>query len=277
MYSSLYTSPQKIDCPKDLISSVQRSLSILEFIAESPQGVNIKQISLTLNLNISTCYHLTNTLISCGYIVKDSDNSVFLLSGKIGYSRYEQVAPSRLARLLDSYVKSLREITNETTYASIWDGGEIYVASISEGPRSVRVNALDLGFCEANHAIALGKAILAYWDENQLQDFISNHPLISYTEKTITCIELLEHNLEIVRKNGYSLDAEEYFSDVFCLGAPIFDAEGKVLASIAIALPGSRYRKTGDVLLPDIINTAQAASRMMRIMDFRGVRHKLKP
>ena len=270
MYQQLFNSVSLVETPNDLIGSVQRSLTILEFISENPDGLNIKQVSHRLGLNLSTCYHLINTLVSCGYIVKIPDNSLFCLSGKIGYTRYENVSPSRLAKLLNPYVKSLREITNETTYASIWDDTEIYIASISESPLSVRVRALNLGFCEANHATALGKAILAYWDEDRLKKFISKHQLMAYTDKTITNMDVLKAELELVRKNGYSQDIEENLLDVFCLGAPIFDARGVIIASVAIALPGSRFQKAGEDFLPVIINTARSATNMLRILNFAG-------
>ena len=270
MYQQLFNSVSIVETPNDLIGSVQRSLTILEFISENPIGVNIKQISHKLGLNLSTCYHLINTLVACGYVVKNPDNSLFCLSGKIGYVLHENVSPSRLAQLLNPYVKSLREITNETTYASIWDDNEIYIASISESPLSVRVHALNLGFCEANHATALGKAVLAYWDEDRLKKFIAKHQLTAYTEKTITNFDKLKVELETVRKKGYSLDNEENLLDVFCLGAPIFDARGMVIASIAIALPGSRFQKAGEDLLPIILNSARAATNMLRILNYIG-------
>ncbi len=272
MYQQIFDTPSRLEPPKDLISSVQRSLSILEYISENPGGVNIKQVSHRLGLNLSTCYHLINTLVSSGYVVKIPENSLFCLSGKIGYVRHEEVSPSRLAQLLDPYVKSLREITKETAYASVWDQREIYIASKSESHLSVRVNALNLGFCEASHATALGKAIMAYWDEDRLKMYVTNHKLVTYTKKTIFDFDGLLADLESVRKNGYSQDLEEYFPDVFCLGAPIFDARGDILASIAIAMPGSRFHTASDVLLPVIINTAKSASYMMRILNFAGHR-----
>ena len=270
MYQRLFDSPLKMETPKDLIGSVQRSLTILEYVAENPDGVNIKQVSLKLGLNLSTCYHLINTLVSCGYIVKHPETSFYCLSGKIGYTKNQQVSPSRLAHLLDPYVKSLKEKTSETTYASLWDGNEIFIVSKSESHLSVRVNALNLGFCEASHASALGKAILAYWDEPKLNKFISTHALSSYTKNTITDLNLLKADLEVVRKRGYSRDSEELFLDVFCLGVPVFDASGEILASIALALPASRFQQVGTGLLPLLLNTAKAASNMMRVLDFAG-------
>ena len=77
----------------DLIASVQRGLWILELQAQHPRGLNAKQISLKLQLNLSTCYHLLNTLEHEGYMVKDSDSLSFKLGGKIGFTVFNQPTP----------------------------------------------------------------------------------------------------------------------------------------------------------------------------------------
>lgn len=46
----------KSQAKKDLIGSVQRALYILELLAHQPIGLNVKQVSQQLSLNLSTCY-----------------------------------------------------------------------------------------------------------------------------------------------------------------------------------------------------------------------------
>ncbi|HRV94500.1 MAG TPA: helix-turn-helix domain-containing protein, partial [Anaerolineae bacterium] len=63
----------KKQAKNDIIGSVQRALRITELLARYPQGLTAKQIGLKLDLNLSTCYHLLNTLEHESYIVKDPD------------------------------------------------------------------------------------------------------------------------------------------------------------------------------------------------------------
>lgn len=270
VYYEMTSNTKHAAFPNDLIGSVQRSLYILELLAKHAEGLNAKQISQQVNLNLSTCYHLINTLKVSGYIIKDPDTLLFRLSGKIGYTIHGKASPAQLVKNLTPNICNLKDTTNETAYLSIWDGEEITIAVVAESPLSVRVRALEVGFCEANHAIALGKAVLAYFNEDQIDSFLSNHEMKAYTPSTITNVEVLKAHLEKVRRQGFSLDLEEYFPDVFCIGAPIFDAGGKILASVAIALPGNRYYQSGDKLLPKIIRTAKDATRTMRILGYGG-------
>lgn len=263
---SLSAQTQKMK--NDIIGSVRRALEIMELLASCPDGLNAKQISYRLRLNVGTCYHLLNTLIVSDYVVKDPDTLLFRPSGKIAYTLYKTVSPAQIVSYLMPHVQSLQEKTHETTYLSVWNGKDIFLAAIDESPLSVRVKSLTLGYDEANHAIALGKAILAYLDESQLDNYLIDHGLERYTSNTITSDDLLKKHLMDIRRHGYSLDSEEFLTDVCCIGAPIFDAEGQVIASIAISLPSTRYHSLGDTLIPYVRQSAKAATRTLSILGY---------
>jgi DNA-binding IclR family transcriptional regulator len=162
----------------------------------------------------------------------------------------------------------LQEVTQETAYLSLWDGREIFIAAIAESPRSVRVKALTIGSSEANHASALGKAILAYLDTTESDHYLANRALPAYTPKTLIDPTLIKSYLLNVRQQGYSLDEEEFLPDVCCIGAPIFDACQQVIASIAISLPATRYHMPGDNLISAVRHAAQAAARTLAILGY---------
>lgn len=251
----------------DLIGSVQRALRILELLAQHPEGLNAKQINRHLHLNISTCYHLLNTLLDSEYVVKDPDTLQFRLSEKFQYTALPPVSAQQIVARLNNHVQALQEMTQETAYLSLLDGQEIYIAAIVESPRSVRVKALTIGYSEANHASALGKSILAYLDEAQADHYLTGRDLPAYTPKTMTDPALIKQHLAQVRQQGYSLDVEEFLPDVYCIGAPIFDAGQQVVASIAISLPSTRYH-TPNNLVTHVKQLAQAATRTLAISGY---------
>jgi len=254
----------------DIIRSVQRALLMLELLARYPSGLNAKQISLKLHLHLSTTYHLLNTLIEEEYVVKDPDTLLFRLSGKMGYAVYGIALPSHIVRQLTPHVQALQEATQETAYLSLWDGKEIALSAIAESPLSVRVKVLTIGYSEGNHAMALGKAILAYLSESDLDRYFTDRNLTAFTPETCTEVETLKTLLTEVRCQGHSVDLEEFLPDVCCIGAPIFDAQGDVTASIAISLPRSRYDARHNGLVRQVKQAAAAATRTMRILGYVG-------
>src|SRR2546421_10126807 len=69
----------------DLLHSVQRALRVLNLIAEHPQGLSARDVSNLLLLNVSTCYHILNTLVSSGYLDRHPHNQTYLLGPQIPF------------------------------------------------------------------------------------------------------------------------------------------------------------------------------------------------
>jgi len=64
------------------------------------------------------------------------------------------------------------------------------------------------------------------------------HPLTPYTGKTITSLQELERTLEKIRQaSGIAWDLEETQKGIFCIGAPIFLPQERILGAVAIGGP----------------------------------------
>lgn len=260
--------PEQSNPKHDVVISVRRALSIMELLAENPGGLNVKHISHSLKLNLSTCYHLLNTLVSFGYAVKDPETLLFRLSGKVSFTLFVPFSPGHLVQLLAPHVQALHEATRETTLLSLWNEPEIYLAAIIESSLPVRVKSPAVGYADANHALASGKAILAYLTNPELDGFLACHELRAFTRNTVTSPSLLKERLAAVCRQGYSLDIEEFLNDVCSISAPIFDSRPRVVASLAIALPGTRYHDLAGSLIPHVKEAAQAATRTLEILAY---------
>src|SRR5579875_3105908 len=69
----------------DLLHSVQRALRVLSLIAEHPEGLSAREISKLLGLNISTCYHILNTLVATEFLDRHPQTQVYLLGPQIPF------------------------------------------------------------------------------------------------------------------------------------------------------------------------------------------------
>jgi DNA-binding IclR family transcriptional regulator len=67
----------------DLIGSVSRAITILDVLSTRPQGLTVKAISLETGLNLSTCYHLINTLVAHQMLAQGPAARTFVLGPKI--------------------------------------------------------------------------------------------------------------------------------------------------------------------------------------------------
>ena len=85
------------------------------------------------------------------------------------------------------------------------------------------------------HCGAAGKALLAFLPPRELEELIRRRGLKAYTSNTITTPAQLKAELQRVRERGYSIDNEEYEEGLKCIGAPVRDFSGNVVASISMA------------------------------------------
>jgi len=85
------------------------------------------------------------------------------------------------------------------------------------------------------HCTALGKVLLAYRSEPEIDELIKKHGLLRHNENTIGSARKLKENLALTLKMGYALDDEEEELGIRCLGAPIFDSQGRVVAAVSVS------------------------------------------
>jgi DNA-binding IclR family transcriptional regulator len=81
----------------------------------------------------------------------------------------------------------------------------------------------------------LGKCLLAYLDEAQVDDIIHRRGLLRHNENTIRSARKLKEDLGITRARGFALDDQEEEIGVRCVGAPIFNADGRVTAAVSLS------------------------------------------
>lgn len=264
---------------RDMITSLQRGLQILELLAAEPEGLPAKTISQRSGLNLSTCYHLLNTLIAAGYVVKSATTQRFGISGKIVFPAQRSADGAALIRLIMPYLQTLRDQTSEAVYLSTRSGSEIVVSAIVESPQMLRVSMLSIGFAGANHATAVGKAVLAHLDDYDVTAYLQRYGMPALTNHTHTEIGPLKEELALIRVRGYSLDLEECGDGICCVGAPIFAPHGPVIASIGIPLPATRYHTVGSRIIQATVETAAAINRALVFAPFtstqRDTRHSL--
>ncbi|HHY94596.1 MAG TPA: IclR family transcriptional regulator, partial [Firmicutes bacterium] len=121
------------------------------------------------------------------------------------------------------------------------------------------------------HATALGKCLVAWLPPEEIEEIISSRGLAPRTPVTLTDPEEFRRYLARVREQGYAFDAEESAAGICCLGAPVRDVGGRVVAAVSITASTSEMDTGGLVrLVPALLDTARRMS--MRLGHRSGLR-----
>ncbi|WP_055610207.1 IclR family transcriptional regulator [Streptomyces phaeochromogenes] len=242
-----------------LITSVQRAFRLLEAVSAHQNGAPAKQLARETGLPLATAYHLLRTLVHDGYLRKLDDGG-FVLGDKLQMMQSTGRGQALLSRVRPT-LAALRDELTTAAYLTFYEEGEIRVAEIVDGPRAPRVD-LWVGFEDAGHATALGKAVLRELDDEDRKDYLSRHHLADLTPRTITSRPELLRRLDTSPVAPAVTDLEEYALGTVCVAVPVYS--GDTLGSLGVSMPVDRLSRLQDIR-ERLIPTANRVTRSLSL------------
>ncbi len=239
------------------IQSVDRALYLLETIADCGGEATLTELATRTGLNISTCHHLLATLIQRGFATKVPGRRLYALGARILFLGHACLQVD-LPRRAQPYLETINRVTGETVHLAALQGDNVVTLAVRDARHAVRVETGKIGRVEAPHATSVGKAILAWLPEDEMQRIL-RHGMKRYTEHTITEFPVLLESLRIVRRSGFAIDREEYLPGVICVGAAIRDQAGTVIGAISASTPAMRASEEHIALMRKEIGAATRA------------------
>jgi IclR family acetate operon transcriptional repressor len=249
----------RTDGERHSIQSVDRALFLLETIAEAGGEATLTDLSVRTGLNISTCHHLLATLIQRGFAAKVPGRRLYALGARILYLGHACLQVD-LPRRAQPYMETINASTGETVHLAVLQGDRVVTLARREARHAVRVDSGRIGKVDSPHATSVGKAIMAWLPEAEIQRMVA-HGMKRFTEKTITDYPALLEDLRHVRRNGYATDREEFLDGVICVGASIRDQAGTVIGAISASTPTMRATEQHlDLMRKEILAAARGLS-----------------
>jgi DNA-binding IclR family transcriptional regulator len=251
-----------------MINSVLKAISILQAFSPAEPRLTLAEIADRLGMPKSTTHNLLATLLSCGFIEKVDGDRYALGTAVVALTQGVRVnveLRDRVAPLL----RELADVCRESVYLTALDGDfGLYIYAVESPNRLMARTAV--GDRTHLHCTSVGKAMLAYLPPAEVEAIVARVGLPASSERTITRLEDLRQELAAIRSRGFALDNQEHELHTFCVGAPIFDAGGRVIAACSIsgADPEIVGRRLAE-LARRVRETAQEAARRMGFVPAR--------
>jgi DNA-binding IclR family transcriptional regulator len=249
-----------------LVQSVDRAVSILEALAESPAELGITQLGNRLGVHKATASRLVSTLADHGLVERNPVTDKYRLG--FGLVRLASAAASglELVRQARLELERLAEQTRETVNLAALDGDRVVnIDQITAAHLVVNVNWV--GKRTPLHCTSNGKVLLAHLPEAERERVLAG-PLERLTPNTIVDADALRFELEQVRALGFASTLEELEVGLNAVAAPVRDAGGGVIAAVSVAGPAYRVRPSEiSELARATVATAGQISRRMGYPD----------
>lgn len=221
-----------------MIQSLLRSLELLECLKEPAHKFTIAEIAERMELPPSTIHRILQTFCEKKFVIRDEISHTYQLGpALISLGR----AAGSNVRMQDAAIpilKNLSFVTREDSYLVIQVGNKGLVLDKVDGPNHLKV-VEEFGYEMDLHCGAIRKVLLANQSEEFMKYYLDN--ILDRPEAfPQTSRSALAAELRLIKENGVAVSHGEYVHDAVGIGAPIFGAEGRVLASVGIIAPYSR-------------------------------------
>lgn len=239
------------------VPALEKTISILDALSET--DLTITDLYTQLELPKSTTFVILNTLEQHAIIQKTAEGKYTLGYGVLrwGIGYFKSMEITRIAKT------HLEQLVKNTPYTAHLAGpvhkGAVYIDKV-EGDGFVRF-ATSIGQIQKLHLSAVGKALSANMTDDEMTKWFAQETESGelVDERTIT---KFKEDLQFVNQHGFSIEDEEFEDGIRCIGAPIYNFAGQIVASLSITalskdLPAVKFLTVGE----QVKSTALAISR----------------
>ena len=243
------------------IRVLDRAVQILTLLSDG-RPRTLTEISEEIGFSNSTAFRLLVTLAAHHLVERDPKDGRYRLGLRCLELARAYHDSSDLRRVALPELERLRDETGETVHLAILDEMEVVYLEKLHGHHAIGLMSSRVGARLPAYCTGLGKILLAYVNPEEVRDYFSRREMRRFTPETITNVPDLINHLEEVRARGYALDRGEHEAEVRCVAAPVFDADGTVIAAISVSGPASRMDpvEANHVLIERTLQTAQIIS-----------------
>ena len=209
---------------------------IEEIVSHQERGLSFSEIVSSTNIPKASTHRILKALVEMGYLRYDPETGKYRGDLKLSCLASEVMAHFDLKSYVRPHLMNLHRETAHTCHLGIRNGNiGIYMDKIESRDYGIKLFS-EVGKSFPLHCTALGKVLLAFMDSEKRGEILKDE-LESFTPKTIADSSILEKELEQVRERGYAVDREEITRGIMCVGAPVCNTEGDVLAAISLTFP----------------------------------------
>ncbi|HEY4358952.1 MAG TPA: IclR family transcriptional regulator C-terminal domain-containing protein [Acidobacteriaceae bacterium] len=248
----------------NFMASLARGLVVIQaFTPQSPQ-MTISQLSARTGLSRAAVRRCLYTLCKLGFAGTDEAQR-YSLRPKMLTLANTYTASSTLASAAQTILERMSAALGESFSVATLDGEDIvYIARTSV----TRVMSVDLhvgsrlpAFCTS-----MGRVLLAYLPQDQLEQYLMRATFTQYTPRTITSADKLRLALRNVRRNGYALCDQELEIGLRSLAVPVQAPNGRVVATVNLSghAPRMPMLEMQTRFLPHLRNAANELSAFLR-------------
>lgn len=227
------------------LGTLVNGIRIVELLAARP--ATVREMADALGMANQTTYRLVRTLISVGWVCRESARDRYRLTASVwalGTLSYEQ---TELRDIVADSVVRLAADLGETVHLSTYEAGRVIYIDKADGSQPIR-SYTRLGGQAPAYCVATGKALLAHQPVAE-QARVLGGELVAHSPRTITDPGALAAELDQVRHQGFAVNRGEWRAEVGGVAVALRSPRGDVPAALGFSGPVDRILARQDELV----------------------------
>ena len=246
---------------RSTVRSIEKALKILRLFSYREGELSHSEISKRMGWTTSTTSRLLNTLVENQFLMKDAENGKYRLGSAVLYLGRVAAANADLRRISYPILLKLSDQTGETAHIYVRAG--IYRTCYEQVESELAVRQVSaVGSKEPVWTGGTGTVLLAFLDAGEQEPVLAQiqreHPEVNQAA--------LRERLLGARSRGYVERHGMDENQVGSVAAPIWNAEGKVEACLAVSMPSFRFPEDPKAIRDAVLEGALEISRQLGYM-----------
>ena len=241
--------------------TVGKALDVLDQVAAYGRPVRFAALLAESSFPKATLYRFLQTLTSQGMLSYDADMQTYALGVRLVRLAHAAWAQSSLAPIARPMLDQLSADVGHTVHLAQLDNAQVLYVDKRNATHPIEMYS-DAGKVGPAYCTGVGKAMMAFLPEDELQRVIGQQSFHRFTEHTYTTPDALCAELAAIRARGYAFDRQEHEPGIICIAQPILTDRGRVLGALSVT--GSTETITLEhleMLAPRLAMTAQQIAR----------------
>jgi len=232
--------------------ALRRAVQILDLISESTDSLTFTDIVTLLGLPKSSVHGLCATLVELGLLHR-SDAGTYLLGSHTMSWANGFLRQTDLVAEFQQLFNERRELTPFTVTLTVLEGTQVIYLACANSNTALGFT-FRIGMRLPAPFTATGKAMLSTFSHQEISQRFRDKWPEALTPHSVATLDELLIELATTRQRGFSIDNGQIRDGMLCIGAPVYDFSGKVIAGLAVSMleieaTAEAIEKTGYTLM----------------------------
>ncbi|MBS0847140.1 IclR family transcriptional regulator [Citrobacter sp. JGM124] len=214
--------------------ALRRAVHILDLVSQLTTPPTFTEIVDTLGLPKSSVHGLCATLVELGLLIRSEAGTYRLgphtMSWANGFLRQTDLV-AEFQQLLNER----QELSQFTVTLTVLEGMQVIYLACANSNRALGFT-FRIGMRLPAPFTATGKAILSALSDQEISQRLSGQWPAPLTPHSVATYNELMTELAEARQRGFSVDNGQIRDGMLCIGAPVYDFSGNVVAGLAVSM-----------------------------------------